>query len=168
MFAARETLVEYRSDGSLVLRSPIPFEIPRGSILDFLPLRADKAPDRIFLVQRGAEGAWETITYAQTWQRVRSVATGLLSLGAKAGDNYEVRVKGPNVTPGYDGQPETSAAAFDDEGYYRIGDTVAFLYACIFEHNACCGSSEQVRSFLLLRARSKRDCSQPLNFFTPI
>ena len=34
----------------------------------------------------------------------------------------EMRVKGPNVTPGYVRQPELSAAAFDDEGFYCIGD----------------------------------------------
>jgi feruloyl-CoA synthase len=34
----------------------------------------------------------------------------------------ELRVKGPNVTPGYHRQPELTAAAFDDEGFYCIGD----------------------------------------------
>ncbi|HEY0648154.1 AMP-binding protein [Phenylobacterium sp.] len=34
----------------------------------------------------------------------------------------EFRVKGPQVSPGYLGQPELSAAAFDDQGYYRLGD----------------------------------------------
>jgi len=39
----------------------------------------------------------------------------------------EMRVKGPNVTPGYWRQPETTAAAFDDEGYYRLGDAARWL-----------------------------------------
>ncbi len=34
----------------------------------------------------------------------------------------EMRVKGPNVTPGYLGQPELNAKAFDDDGWYRTGD----------------------------------------------
>ncbi|MFT4624926.1 MAG: feruloyl-CoA synthase [Myxococcota bacterium] len=34
----------------------------------------------------------------------------------------ELRVSGPNVTPGYHRQPEVTARAFDDEGFYRIGD----------------------------------------------
>ena len=34
----------------------------------------------------------------------------------------EMRVRGPSVFPGYRDAPETTAAAFDDEGYYRIGD----------------------------------------------
>jgi feruloyl-CoA synthase len=40
---------------------------------------------------------------------------------APEGDKLEVRIKGPNVTPGYFGQPELSRAAFHDEGYYRTG-----------------------------------------------
>lgn len=39
----------------------------------------------------------------------------------------EVRVSGPNVTPGYWRSPEATAAAFDEDGYYRIGDAVAFV-----------------------------------------
>jgi len=34
----------------------------------------------------------------------------------------EVRVKGPQVTPGYLRRPDLTAAAFDEEGYYRMGD----------------------------------------------
>jgi feruloyl-CoA synthase len=36
----------------------------------------------------------------------------------------EVRAKGPNVTPGYWRQPELTAAAFDDEGFYKFGDAL--------------------------------------------
>ena len=42
-------------------------------------------------------------------------------------DTYEARVKGPNVTPGYLGRPDLTEQAFDEEGFYRIGDTVSFL-----------------------------------------
>jgi feruloyl-CoA synthase len=34
----------------------------------------------------------------------------------------EMRIKGVTVTPGYRNSPRETAAAFDDEGYYRIGD----------------------------------------------
>jgi len=43
-----------------------------------------------------------------------------------AGDKYEVRVKGANVTPGYWRAPELTAAAFDEDGYFRMGDAVRF------------------------------------------
>jgi feruloyl-CoA synthase len=43
-----------------------------------------------------------------------------------AGEKLEVRVKGPVVTPGYFKQPDVTQAAFDEEGYYKIGDAVRF------------------------------------------
>jgi feruloyl-CoA synthase len=36
----------------------------------------------------------------------------------------EVRARGPNVTPGYWRQPDLTAAAFDDEGFYKFGDAI--------------------------------------------
>jgi feruloyl-CoA synthase len=43
-----------------------------------------------------------------------------------AAGKLEVRVKGPNVTPGYYGRDDLTRAAFDAEGYYRIGDALKF------------------------------------------
>jgi feruloyl-CoA synthase len=39
---------------------------------------------------------------------------------------FEMRVKGPGITPGYWRQPELTARAFDEEGYYRLGDSFVF------------------------------------------
>ncbi len=36
----------------------------------------------------------------------------------------EVRARGPNVTPGYWRQPDMTAAAFDEEGFYKLGDAL--------------------------------------------
>ena len=41
-----------------------------------------------------------------------------------AEEAYEIRVKGPMVTPGYLGRPDLTADAFDAEGFYRSGDAV--------------------------------------------
>ena len=41
-------------------------------------------------------------------------------------DCYELRVKGPHVTPGYWRAPELTRRAFDEEGFYCLGD--AFSY----------------------------------------
>jgi feruloyl-CoA synthase len=46
---------------------------------------------------------------------------------APSGAKLEVRVKGPMVSPGYYGDPEKSAAAFDEEGFYKLGDACRFL-----------------------------------------
>jgi feruloyl-CoA synthase len=43
-----------------------------------------------------------------------------------AAGKLEVRVRGPNVTPGYFRRPDLTAAAFDEEGFYRIGDAMKF------------------------------------------
>lgn len=43
------------------------------------------------------------------------------------GTKLEVRVKGPTVMTGYVEDPAKSAAAFDEEGYYCLGDAVRFL-----------------------------------------
>lgn len=51
--------------------------------------------------------------------------SGMRDSGGRS-DKYEVRFKGPNVTPGYWRDPDLTGAAFDDEGYYRMGDSVRF------------------------------------------
>jgi feruloyl-CoA synthase len=43
------------------------------------------------------------------------------------GDKLEIRVRGPNITPGYWKRPELTAKMFDEEGFYIIGDAVRFL-----------------------------------------
>ena len=39
---------------------------------------------------------------------------------------FETRFKGPNITPGYWRAPAVTAAAFDEDGFYKIGDAVKF------------------------------------------
>ena len=41
---------------------------------------------------------------------------------APVDDKLEMRVKGPNVTPGYVGRDDQTRAAFDEDGFYRTGD----------------------------------------------
>jgi feruloyl-CoA synthase len=43
------------------------------------------------------------------------------------GSKLEVRVKGPTVTTGYHNDPEKTEAAFDEEGFYKLGDAARFL-----------------------------------------
>jgi len=44
-----------------------------------------------------------------------------------SGAKYELRLRGVNVTPGYFGQPDLTRAAFDEEGFYCIGDAGVFV-----------------------------------------
>lgn len=44
-----------------------------------------------------------------------------------SGDRYELRVKGPHVMAGYWRQPDATAAAFDEEGFFRTGDAARWV-----------------------------------------
>jgi feruloyl-CoA synthase len=44
-----------------------------------------------------------------------------------AGDKLEARLRGPGMTPGYWRQPELSKKAYDEEGFYKLGDALRFV-----------------------------------------
>src|SRR3954463_5899902 len=74
-------------------------------------------------------GPTSTGTY---WNTERVGLIGLPFPGVElkmvpAGPKYELRLRGINVTPGYSRQPELPKAAFDDEGFYCIGDAGVFV-----------------------------------------
>jgi feruloyl-CoA synthase len=78
-------------------------------------------------------GATETApaTLARVWSSPNAANMGLPPPGAELKlvpmeGRYEMRVKGPHVTPGYWRAPELTERAFDAEGYYCIGDTFTF------------------------------------------
>jgi feruloyl-CoA synthase len=52
---------------------------------------------------------------------------GIILKLAPNGSKLEVRVKGPTVTSGYHNDPEKTAAAFDEEGFYKLGDAARFV-----------------------------------------
>ncbi len=79
-------------------------------------------------------GATETGPTAANvhWPNTRMGMMGLPLPGtsvklAPEGDRLEFRVKGPQVTSGYLGLPEVSAASFDEEGFYRLGDAAKWI-----------------------------------------
>jgi feruloyl-CoA synthase len=74
-------------------------------------------------------GATETGPTASNvhWLNDRAGLCGLPTPGtsvklAPAGEKYDFRVKGPQVSPGYFGRPELTAQVFDEDGFYRLGD----------------------------------------------
>ena len=78
-------------------------------------------------------GSTETAPYAmsRTWDSDDASNMGVPPPGGEVKlvpvqDKYEARVKGPHITPGYWRQPELTPAAFDEEGYYRLGDSFVF------------------------------------------
>jgi feruloyl-CoA synthase len=79
-------------------------------------------------------GSTETAPYAM-WvgrEAARAGEVGLPAPGvtlklAPVLGKLEARVKGPSITPGYWRQPELTAAAFDEEGFYKMGDALRYI-----------------------------------------
>lgn len=105
------------------LSQPVADELARIAI--------ETCGERVLLVT--GLGSTETAPMAicRPWESDVASAIGLPVPGvelklAPAGDKYEVRVKGPNVTPGYWREAGKTAAAFDEDGFYRMGDAARF------------------------------------------
>jgi feruloyl-CoA synthase len=87
--------------------------------------------ERIMMIS--GYGSTETAPFAftTTWPVDRAGLVGLPAAGIEIklvpnGEKLELRLKGPNVTPGYWKAPEQTSQCFDDEGYYKIGDALKF------------------------------------------
>jgi feruloyl-CoA synthase len=78
-------------------------------------------------------GATETVSgFMAIYEYAEAVGLGLPLPGPTIklvpnGARYELRVKGATVTAGYHDDPERTAEAFDEEGYYRTGDLAQFV-----------------------------------------
>ena len=78
-------------------------------------------------------GSTETAPFAigRTWPAERAANIGLPGPGLElklvpSGGKLEARLRGPNITPGYWREPDLTANAYDEEGYYKLGDALAF------------------------------------------
>ncbi|ARP98710.1 feruloyl-CoA synthase [Pseudorhodoplanes sinuspersici] len=78
-------------------------------------------------------GSTETApgVFARTQPAANSTNMGVLVPGSDlklvpVDGKLEARVKGPNITPGYWRQPDLTAKAFDEEGFYKLGDAFKF------------------------------------------
>jgi feruloyl-CoA synthase len=79
-------------------------------------------------------GATETAPMAiqTTWETDHAGVIGIPVPGVELKltpreNKLEARVRGPNVTPGYWRQPELTARAFDEDGFYKFGDAIKFI-----------------------------------------
>lgn len=76
-------------------------------------------------------GATETAPFALACTEVQE-KSGNVGVPAKGlsmklvpnGGKLELRLKGPSITPGYYGDPDKTAEAFDEDGYYMMGDAL--------------------------------------------
>jgi feruloyl-CoA synthase len=78
-------------------------------------------------------GSTETAPYTigRTWPTDDATNVGLPAPGVDVklvplAGKYEARLKGPHITPGYWRDDALTRAAFDEEGYYRLGDAFTF------------------------------------------
>ena len=79
-----DVVVERHSDGTIVMRSPHVVPAYPRMLTERLVHWAKIAPDRIFLAQRDAAGAWRSMSYAQTLAAVRALGAALLARGLNA------------------------------------------------------------------------------------
>jgi feruloyl-CoA synthase len=86
------------------------------------------------IAMRTGLGATESAPFALVCSKEvnRPGAIGLPVPGVElklvpSGDKLEARLKGPNITPGYWRQADLTRKAFDEEGFYCLGDAVRFL-----------------------------------------
>ncbi|RBI87546.1 feruloyl-CoA synthase [Rhodosalinus halophilus] len=105
--------------------------LPRSCWDKLLELSAQATGRAVTLVSSwGTTETAPSSTYCH-WQAETSGNIGIpnpgttIKLVPNAG-KLEIRVKGPNVTPGYFRNPEKTAEAFDEEGFYKPGDAVRF------------------------------------------
>ena len=73
-----DVLLERRSDGAILVRSPHALAPYGQKLTARLEHWARHAPDRVFLAQREPSGGWRTLTYAQTYAAVRAIAASLI------------------------------------------------------------------------------------------
>jgi feruloyl-CoA synthase len=86
------------------------------------------------IVMLAGLGATETAPFALVChpEYARSGHVGLPAPGidlklVPVDGKMEARLKGPNITPGYWRQPDLTEKAFDEEGFYRLGDALTFV-----------------------------------------
>lgn len=84
-FPERQTLVEHRADGTLILRSAraLP-RIEQRSFADFVPLWAAQRGNTAAFCERDKNGAWRSLSWSELWRQVRTVAAALLDMGLNA------------------------------------------------------------------------------------
>ena len=68
-------------DGSLILRSEMELEPYEASLGRLLRRWARETPDRVFLAERGPEGAWVELTWGEAGRKANAVAQSLIDRG---------------------------------------------------------------------------------------
>ena len=93
------TLIDRAPGGVVYARSPHPLGAYPGKITERLESWAAEEPDRAFLARRDAQGAWRSVSYAETLRRVRAIAQSLIDRKLSA-DRPVVILSGNSIEHG--------------------------------------------------------------------
>jgi feruloyl-CoA synthase len=105
--------------------------LPQHVLDGIAELAAKTTGERITFISSLGSTETSPAALACCWQSERAGNIGLplpgveLKLVPREG-KLEARLKGANITPGYWRAPALTADAFDDEGFYKIGDALRF------------------------------------------
>jgi feruloyl-CoA synthase len=98
---------------------------------EFQELSAATTGERIIFISSLGSTETAPAAIACSWESEHAGNIGIplpgveLKLVPRDG-KLEARLRGPNITPGYWRAPAITAEAFDDEGFYKIGDALKF------------------------------------------
>ncbi|MGQ0280325.1 MULTISPECIES: AMP-binding protein [unclassified Sphingopyxis] len=83
---APSVTLDRRDDGSIILRSGLPLGPVPKSLAHVFDEQAVRTPDAIFMRQRGANGAWRSISYGDARRAADGLAQWLIDRGIGVGD----------------------------------------------------------------------------------
>jgi feruloyl-CoA synthase len=96
-------------------------------------LAVDTTGERIIFLSSLGSTETAPAALACTWETERTGNIGLplpgVELKLVPGGKFEARLRGDNITPGYWRSPALNEQAFDEEGFYKIGDALKFADA---------------------------------------
>jgi feruloyl-CoA synthase len=98
---------------------------------DLTRLAVETTGERIIFLSSLGSTETSPLALACTWDFDRAGNIGLPAPGVELKlvpneGKLEARLRGPHITPGYWRQDNLTAAAFDAEGFYKIGDALKF------------------------------------------
>ena len=99
---------------------------------DLQQLSVETTGERVIFLSSLGSTETAPLALACTWDFDRPGNIGLPTPGVElklipSDGKLEARLRGPNITPGYWRDDALTNAAFDDEGFYKLGDALKFV-----------------------------------------
>ncbi len=126
-----EVRVDHRADGSVLVWQAGDLPTYPDRLSDRIAHWVSAAPDRLWMAERGADGAWQGLTYSELWQQMRAVGQVLLDLDLSV-DRPLIILSGNSVAHAvvalaaqYVGIPSAAIApaySFVGAGYEKLRD----------------------------------------------